>query len=61
MSEKQAKAWQEGYKFGRLMQFDADWVNAPKWPRHNSRKSLERNLEAFEGMNNHDNPYLEKK
>lgn len=58
-TDAKADAWDEGYRFGRLMQFDADWVDKPKWFRHNSRKSLVANLDSAErGKSNHDNPYL---
>lgn len=49
-------AWDEGYRFGRIMQFDADWYDRPKWARHNSRNSLLENLDHSMGRN-HDNPY----
>jgi hypothetical protein len=52
----EARAWDEGYRFGRLMQFDADWQDKPKWPTHNSRQSLVSNLDRAAGSN-HDNPY----
>ena len=50
------RAWDEGYRFGRLQQFDADHISAPKWPTHNGRASLARNLDYAMGSC-HDNPY----
>lgn len=57
-ADAQADAWDEGYRFGRLMQFDADYAAADRSIRRNHRVSLVAALDSAERTkSNHDNPY----